>query len=422
MAKKVKTLVMTVDRDDDLGKKTRIKGPVVGEKQCIKAAEELAISDPGESDANAMFGTIKAFKELKSIGESVEVAIITGHPSRGIKADREVANQLNKLKEEFNFDEVVLVTDGADDEQLIPVIQGITKIANVQRVVIKQSQAIEGSFYLLKEVIKDPHFARIIFGLPGVAMFIYALLYLLGVGRLSFNISLGVIGAYLMIKGFGIEDMFIDWFSRFKKTASIERASFPIYLAAVFMVILAIWSGANSASYYHIQMSINGVHNQTVEFIGFLYGTLGMFTLATMMYVTGRIVDMYHRGEVIKIRRYSRSLVTILSAYLILDIFFRFAISWSSQVFPGPTFLDVLMVIVLTTLVALFGFSIVSKLYRKFLIRHIKKKMRITREGREIGVVQKLKVNKIIALEGEKKIEIPFGKVLSLRHDEIEVA
>ncbi len=68
MAKKVNTLVITVDRDDDLGKKTNLAGPIVGEKACIKAAETLAIADPGESDANAMFAAIKAYRELKELG------------------------------------------------------------------------------------------------------------------------------------------------------------------------------------------------------------------------------------------------------------------------------------------------------------------------------------------------------------------
>ena len=44
-----RTLVLTVDRDNDLGQKAAISGPVVGRKQVIAAALRLGISDPEES-------------------------------------------------------------------------------------------------------------------------------------------------------------------------------------------------------------------------------------------------------------------------------------------------------------------------------------------------------------------------------------
>ena len=49
-----RTLVLTVDRDNDLGIKTAIRGPVVGRKSVLTAALKLGIADPEESDANAI--------------------------------------------------------------------------------------------------------------------------------------------------------------------------------------------------------------------------------------------------------------------------------------------------------------------------------------------------------------------------------
>ncbi len=424
MAKKVKTLVITVDRDDDLGKKTSLSGPILGEKHCLKAAETLAIADPGESDANAMFAAIKTYRELKNLGESVDVAIITGNKDRGIKADREVARQLEELKEKLGFEDVVLVSDGADDEQLIPVIQGITRIANIQRVVIKQSQAIESSFYLIKEALKDPYFARFIFGLPGIAMLIYAIVYLLGVEKLGLNIILGLLGLYLILKGFGIEDALVNWISSFKKTASFERASFPVYLSVLFILILAVWAGIDSSRYYSTQLQIMGMENTAVSIIAFFLGGLGLFTLAVLLFYIGRMIDMFHRGEVRKIRSYARSAVTIISGYLVLDISLKYALSWASQVFPGPTFVDVLIVILVAILVTFFGFSVISRVYRKFLSRHIKRGMVVRRENREIGKVSGVDSRKgvvnVLVSETEKT-QIPLGKVRILEQNGIEV-
>ena len=41
-----RTLVLTVDRDNDLGIKTAIRGPVVGRRQVLTAALKLGIADP----------------------------------------------------------------------------------------------------------------------------------------------------------------------------------------------------------------------------------------------------------------------------------------------------------------------------------------------------------------------------------------
>ena len=41
-----RTLVLTVDRDNDLGLKTSIRGPVVGRRQVLTAALKLGIADP----------------------------------------------------------------------------------------------------------------------------------------------------------------------------------------------------------------------------------------------------------------------------------------------------------------------------------------------------------------------------------------
>ncbi|MEC8913665.1 MAG: DUF373 family protein, partial [Candidatus Thermoplasmatota archaeon] len=52
----VRTLVLTVDRDNDLGVKAGIRGPVIGRKPTLTAALRLGIADPEESDTNAILG------------------------------------------------------------------------------------------------------------------------------------------------------------------------------------------------------------------------------------------------------------------------------------------------------------------------------------------------------------------------------
>ena len=424
MVRKVKTLVITVDRDDDLGKKTPLKGPIVGEKACIKAAEVLAISDPGESDANAIFGAIKAYREMKELGEDVEIAVITGHRDRGIKADREVARQLEILKDKYKFEDVVLVSDGADDEQLIPVIQGITKIANIQRVVIKQSQAIESSFYLIKEVLKDPHFARLIFGLPGIILVLYAIVYTMGMQKLSLSITLGVLGLYLIFKGFGLEDALAHWITSFRKTTSFERASFPLYISTLLVLALSVWAGVDSANDTYEKLVAVGQTSLGAPIISFVIGSLGLLLLSVLLFYSGRIVDMYHRGEVIKIKRYGKAMVTTIAAYLIIDISAKFFLAWSSTLFEGPTFIDIIMITIVAIIITLFGFAIINRSYRKFMLRHIKRGMVVTHQNREIGEVVGVQSKKgVITIHmGKEKKDISINRIIILKPGGIEIS
>ena len=90
----MKSLILNIDRDDDLGRKTKIRGPVIGEAKVLAAACALARVDPSETDSNAMFASLKLFDEIKG---QKEVAIITGSVRVGYESDLEIGKQLDKL-------------------------------------------------------------------------------------------------------------------------------------------------------------------------------------------------------------------------------------------------------------------------------------------------------------------------------------
>ncbi len=99
-----RTLVISVDRDDDLGKKAGIRGPVVGRKEVLTAALRLGIADPEESDTNAILGALHLHDQLKESAESndaVEIAVLTGDERVGIRSDRAIARQLEEVIEKF---------------------------------------------------------------------------------------------------------------------------------------------------------------------------------------------------------------------------------------------------------------------------------------------------------------------------------
>ena len=117
-----RTLVITVDRDNDLGIKTSIRGPVVGRRQVLTAALKLGITDPEESDTNAVLGALRQHDnivEAKTEEDEVEIAILTGDERVGVRSDRAIAAQLEEVVSAFQPDQAILVTDGAEDERVL---------------------------------------------------------------------------------------------------------------------------------------------------------------------------------------------------------------------------------------------------------------------------------------------------------------
>jgi len=81
-------LVLCVDLDDDLGRKTGIPTPVIGADDVTEAAVALATADPEDSDVNVLFQGVNVHDELAAGGEAVEVAAVTGVDGSDVKANR----------------------------------------------------------------------------------------------------------------------------------------------------------------------------------------------------------------------------------------------------------------------------------------------------------------------------------------------
>ena len=90
----MKTLILNVDRDDDFGRKAKIKSPIVGIKDNIDAANRLGQADPEDSDLNAIFSAISIYNSYVKDKKDVEIATICGNISVGIKSDEILAKQL----------------------------------------------------------------------------------------------------------------------------------------------------------------------------------------------------------------------------------------------------------------------------------------------------------------------------------------
>ena len=210
-----KLLVICVDRDNDVGEKAGIVTPVVGRDACIEAAQRLALEDPEDADSNSIFYAIKTYEDLVSKGYQVEIITVAGVEDRGVQADEKIASEIKKVLEKFSANGAVIVSDGEDDESVIPVIQTILPIVSVQRVVMKVSRSVEYSYAVfgkyLKMIAYDSKYSKFFLGVPGILLLIGGIASVVGYTTEIFAVLVSILGGAFLIRAFDIDRVWSKW-------------------------------------------------------------------------------------------------------------------------------------------------------------------------------------------------------------------
>ena len=208
-SKKSPILVLCIDRDDDLGIKANIHSPVIGVKNCQNAAVKLAISDPEEADANAIFASIKTYNDLDKSGRTCEIAIVTGTHSGGFKSDEKIRKEIKTIINKTNITDVILVSDDSDESVILPIVQDLISINSIQRVVIKHSGALEETYAVLgrylKMLIFDQRYSKFVLGVPGLIFISWAFLAMLGLLSQAVTVTLAILGIAFVVRGFDLD-------------------------------------------------------------------------------------------------------------------------------------------------------------------------------------------------------------------------
>ena len=208
-------LVICVDRDDDVGEKTGIQTPVVGRDACIEAGQRLALEDPEDADSNSIFAAIKTFEDLISKGYEAQVVTVTGVKNRGVQADEKIASEIRSVLQKFSANGAVIVSDGEDDESVIPVIQNILPVISVQIVVMKVSRTVEYSYAVfgkyLKMIAYDSKYSKFFLGVPGILLLIGGIATVVGYTAEIFAVLVSILGGAFLIRAFDIDRAWSNW-------------------------------------------------------------------------------------------------------------------------------------------------------------------------------------------------------------------
>ncbi len=201
-------LIICIDRDNDVGLKTGIETPIVGKTACLEAATKLALADPEEADANAIFAAIKEYEELVSKGINCEVVTVGGLFERGVLGDKKIREEVENVLRDYPAAEAVVVSDGVEGEELTPVISPLVPVVSIRKVVIKHSESVEESYEILgryfRMLLTDKRYAKYALGLPGLVFIGIAIAYLVSPTYAPL-ILVALIGIILAVRGFNVD-------------------------------------------------------------------------------------------------------------------------------------------------------------------------------------------------------------------------
>ena len=288
------TLVICIDRDNDLGEKAKVPSPIIGREENIKAAVALSIADPEDSDSNTIFGGVKALDELREKGVEAELITFAGDKKVGLTSDQKISKQLDEVLSKYHASSAVFISDGAEDETLLPIVQSRIKINSVKRIVIIQSENLESTYYVLKHAFNDPKISQTFFVPLGLASLIYSIFLLASYPEGAIIGILAAVGLYMLYRGFGdtvtfIWDKIKNAFSTGKLTAVTHTAALLIIIVALVQGFVRLWQYYTHGGIWYYGL----VPLATV----FIHSSIWWLVLAAITVNFGRIVDMYSRAQ-----------------------------------------------------------------------------------------------------------------------------
>ena len=300
-------LILCVDRDGDLEIKARIKTPLLGRTANLDGAVSLALKDPEEPDANAMFEAVRLYDRLqneKQPEEIFEVATISGSELGGVSADRKLVVELSNLLESFSANEVILVSDGYSDEAILPLVESRVPVSSVRRIVIKHSESIEETAALftkyLRLIVDNPRYARMALGLPGLLVLLFGILWGINLFYPGTIFYYGVaivivLGGFLLIKGFGVDKSvkgLYTWAKEYSPPSLPMQISNYTIFAGILCVAVSVYLG------------VANVTNNVEPFIltpriatFFIKGIQDLMVAGVIIVLFGRSVRLYFERD-----------------------------------------------------------------------------------------------------------------------------
>lgn len=360
-------LILCVDKDNDVGRKASVVTPLIGRDKVLDAAIRLAVSDPEEADANAIFAAVKKYDSMINQGIGCEVAVVSGDEKGGFTADTKIRKQVEELVKKGLFTGIIFVSDGADDESVIPILQAIRPIVSVERVIIKQSQTVEETYEVLgrylRMLIYDTRYSKWALGVPGLILLLAGFFIIIGRVFEAELATLLIVGGTFFVRGFGIDRAISGYF----KQGPHGYIRLFTLLTSILLLFVSITEGYDYLV-LHAPQQVNLIQSDPSlilvyggQIIGyFISGSLALLWVSIGVYISGSLLVHIMRGSV---RLYRDAVIIVMLGLLYLPLQ-----TFSAFLIGGQRESTILLVsYILFGLAVIFGLSTI--VYTKLIAR-----------------------------------------------------
>ena len=221
----------------------------------------------------------------------------------------------------YKADAAVLVSDGEDDETVIPIIQAMIPVISIQRIIIKHSRSVEYSYAVLGRYIKmlvyDPRYSKFFLGVPGALLVASGLATVFGLTREAIALALSILGGAFIIRAFDIDKALVS-LGRPTPTAFIKIFS---AFAGVLIILASLANGVSSIPPEAItpNMGVMNILKDRVIVGSFVHGTITLLWIGIATILVGALLSNWFKGSVTAMSDILRLVVLALLYFPILQ-------------------------------------------------------------------------------------------------------
>jgi putative membrane protein len=229
------------------------------------------------------------------------VAVVTGTAKADVSANRKVGDEVDTVLASLSTGEDVralVVTDGAQDESVLPVVRSRVPIDGVRRVVVRQAQSLESMYYTFKQVLSDPETRGTILVPLGILLLIYPIAILgdlIGLRGSTFGAVSALLGLYLLFRGLGLERAIDRGVERLRQLLYGGRVQLVTYVVAAALLVVGGFTGLETVEALRANTP-DGTVSGPNAVAGFAFGAVRWLAAAGVIASLGRVTDEYLGG------------------------------------------------------------------------------------------------------------------------------
>ena len=285
MAPTVTTLVLCVDRSDDIRRAAGLESPIVGWEAVQSLVTDVGLDEPEDSRVNCILEALRVARDLRDDREESVLAVVSGGGDSIVGADRSLSKQVDDLVAEYDPDSAIVVIDSANDEQVVPVIESRVRVDSVDRVVVRQAHDIESTYYLLKQFLADEELRSTVLVPLGATLLLLPLLLSWFSTAVAVAGLAALLGAALLYKGLAIDELLSEVPERVRSGLYSGRVSVVTYAVSLGLALVGAFLGALAVT------PQVGPESVIVSVMQFVYSAVPWLALAALTASAGRLLD-----------------------------------------------------------------------------------------------------------------------------------